>query len=128
MSLGQRLFQVARAEIKSAFRRLRQIQTSDLGIEPNEGEKNVEQDTHNRQSTSQSTLPEEPPVSVCRAYTNLELPMGASVDEVRAAYRRLMRRYHPDQHHEDESKTDAANELSRKLKAAHDELIEYLKF
>jgi len=126
MSLGKRLFQVARAELKSALSKLSRLDASDFSFENKDTRSGSEELDRAVETDSASGVPRDFPVSVCRAYANLELPIGANSDEVRAAYRRMMRRYHPDQHHEDPNKEATATELSRKLKAAHDELLEYL--
>ena len=60
-------------------------------------------------------------------YANLELAPGASWHEVKSAYRRLMRRYHPDRHHSDPEKAKVANELSQKLRVAYEALRAELK-
>jgi len=38
------------------------------------------------------------PEDVVQAYKNLETPPGATMEELRASYRRMMRMYHPDKH------------------------------
>ena len=60
-------------------------------------------------------------------YANLELEPGASLKEVKSAYRRLMRRYHPDRHAKDPAKVRLANELSQQLRVAYEALREHLK-
>lgn len=62
-----------------------------------------------------------------RFYANLELPLGATLDEVRAAYRRLMRRYHPDKHHHDPARAEAAHQLSHQLREAYEGLLRHLR-
>jgi DnaJ-domain-containing protein 1 len=60
-------------------------------------------------------------------YANLELPFGASREEVKQAYRRLMRQYHPDKHQQDPARRQLATELSQKLTAAYNELTRVLR-
>jgi curved DNA-binding protein CbpA len=60
-------------------------------------------------------------------YANLELPFGASLEEVKHAYRRLMRQYHPDKHQEDPARRQLATQLSQKLSVAYNELRLILK-
>lgn len=52
-------------------------------------------------------------------YANLELQPGADRKAVRAAWKRLMKKYHPDLHETDPNKIDTANELSRKITEAY---------
>jgi hypothetical protein len=60
-------------------------------------------------------------------YANLELPFGASLDEVKKSYRRLMRQYHPDKHQDDPARRKLATQLSQKLTRAYNELNQLLK-
>lgn len=60
-------------------------------------------------------------------YANLELEPGASLDEVKRAYRELMRRYHPDKHLGDPDRHKAATELAQSLTEAHRALLDLLK-
>jgi DnaJ-domain-containing protein 1 len=59
-------------------------------------------------------------------YANLELPFGASLEEVKHAYRRLMRQYHPDKHEDDAARRQVATQLSQKLTVAYNELSRLL--
>ncbi len=52
-------------------------------------------------------------------YANLELQPGASQDEVKKAWRRLMKQYHPDLHSQDPQKKRVAEELTRRLTEAY---------
>lgn len=60
-------------------------------------------------------------------YANLELPFGADLDEVKSAFRRLMRQYHPDKHQDDPARRQLATQLSQKLTVAYNELVKELK-
>ena len=130
MSLTKRFLNIARAELSGALRRSGGNDESLRGLE-NELEEARRQEA---QSTAQETAQRPPsrpknedPEAVRCAYANLELPLGASAAEVRAAYRRLMRRYHPDHHHGDDDREAAATELAQQLRGAHDRLIEHLE-
>ena len=52
-------------------------------------------------------------------YAALELPYGASFEEIKAAYKRLIKQYHPDRFPNDPDKHKAAVELSQKLNLAY---------
>ena len=56
-------------------------------------------------------------------YANLELKPGASLDKVKAAYRDLMRKYHPDKHLGDPDRHKAATELAQSLTKAYQVLL-----
>lgn len=55
-------------------------------------------------------------------YANLELPDGASLAEVKASWKRLMKQYHPDRHAQDPAKREVANALCAELTHAYKEL------
>jgi DnaJ-domain-containing protein 1 len=60
--------------------------------------------------------------TLAKHYEVLEVPYGADWDTVKAAYRRMMRRYHPDLHHKAPDKQKAATEVSTALTVAYNEL------
>ena len=55
-------------------------------------------------------------------YANLELEPGATLDDVKKAYRELMRKYHPDKFLGDPEKHRAATELAQSLTEAYQKL------
>lgn len=57
-----------------------------------------------------------------RWFATLEVPPGTPPEEVRRAYRRLMRQYHPDRFAGDPDKLRAATEITRKLTEAYNGL------
>jgi DnaJ-domain-containing protein 1 len=63
---------------------------------------------------------------VAEWYRTLNLAPGADFAEVKASYRALMRKYHPDMHAGNPGKQKAANELSMKVTAAYNGLQEHL--
>ncbi len=60
-------------------------------------------------------------------YAILELPYGASADEVRAARRLLLGACHPDRFPHDPDRALTAYALVQKLNEAHDELLNTLE-
>lgn len=52
-------------------------------------------------------------------YATLELQPGAGFDQIKAAYRSLMKKYHPDRFQHDQQKHDIALEVSRKTNEAY---------
>lgn len=58
-------------------------------------------------------------------YMNLELPVGAPLDDVRRAYKEMMRKYHPDKHVGDPARHQAATELAQSLTRAYRALLEH---
>ena len=60
-------------------------------------------------------------------YANLEVEPGADLETIKRAYRRLMRKYHPDKHANDPAKHKAATELAQSLTRAYMELKKHLE-
>ena len=52
-------------------------------------------------------------------YANLELKEGAGFAEVKAAYKRLVKTYHPDKYANDEQKRKYAEQVTQKLNEAY---------
>jgi DnaJ-domain-containing protein 1 len=63
---------------------------------------------------------------VVQYYARLELSYGAPWEDVKASYRRLMRKYHPDLHAGSPAKLKAATEVSQALTQAYNELDKIL--
>ena len=135
MSLTRRFMNVARAEALSAAGRARTAASELLGSRPRPFPRSREDAEYARlrsevEAEVESGLRDRPrtgrePPEIRRYYANLELPLGAPADEVKAAYRRLMRRYHPDKHRDPE-RARAATELVVQLRQAHDGLMRWL--
>lgn len=51
-------------------------------------------------------------------YANLELPHGVGYPEIKRAYRDLLKRYHPDRHHQDADKAKVAQAITQRLNEA----------
>lgn len=63
---------------------------------------------------------------IARYYKVLDLPYGADFEQVKASYRKLMRKYHPDLHAQTPQKAKAATELTMQVTQAYNELENYL--
>ncbi|MBX7078827.1 MAG: J domain-containing protein [Nannocystaceae bacterium] len=70
--------------------------------------------------------PTDPAAERRRWYRTLELEPGADLKEVRRAYRRLMKQYHPDRFANDPEKLKVATEVTRKLTEAYNGLSAHL--
>jgi DnaJ-domain-containing protein 1 len=110
MEIIRRLFQVVRANTTAA--------TVDRDDQPSGG---AEYDKYSRPSDYQRPRPNDDP-RLASYYANLELKYGASRDEVRVAWKRLMKTYHPDLHAADPEKRRIANELTAELTNAYQQL------
>ena len=65
---------------------------------------------------------EDPVEQRLRWYKTLELEPGADFDAIRKAYRRMVKKYHPDRYANDPEKYKAATEVARKITEAYDGL------
>ncbi len=65
--------------------------------------------------------------SLQRHYKTLGLTPSATAAEVKSAYRKLMRRYHPDRHTENPKKQKAATEKALRVSQAYEALEKHLK-
>ena len=133
MTLRKRLLNVARAELKSAAKKAagvfdRSADREDRVVdeEPEKARKRREERPKERAAKRPAHEPRET-AQIRRYYANLELPIGAPVDEVKAAYRRLMRRYHPDLHQGDREKAEIATRLAQELRVAYEGLLAHLE-
>lgn len=134
MSLGRRILNVAKAELGDAARRVKR--SAEQLFEPSpaadgpdpEVEAIREQIRREEEAGLGDPRPGlDVPPEVRTWYGNLELPIGADAAEVKAAYRRLMRRYHPDKHALDPAQAKVAHEITQKLRAAYEGLTEHLE-
>lgn len=64
--------------------------------------------------------------AIAKHYKTLNLPYGAPFDEVKKAFRQMMRKYHPDMHSGNPQKQKAASELTKQLTVAYNELDNHL--
>jgi DnaJ-domain-containing protein 1 len=76
------------------------------------------------QKRSATASPQEQ--QLAQYYANLELPYGASLEDVRKSYREMMRRYHPDKHAGNPERHKAATELAQSLTNAYRALVDHL--
>jgi len=65
--------------------------------------------------------------AIRKAYAALEIPAGSDFETVRHAYRRLMRKYHPDLHTGRPDKQKAATDLTQRLTEAYKTLDKHLR-
>ncbi|MFW5688102.1 MAG: J domain-containing protein [Spirochaetota bacterium] len=65
------------------------------------------------------------PDSLRRDFRNLEVPVGAPMEDVRKAYKRLVTSYHPDRHSSDPDKLRTATEITKKLNQSYQRIRLY---
>ncbi|MBI3892504.1 MAG: J domain-containing protein [Candidatus Wallbacteria bacterium] len=62
-----------------------------------------------------------------RAYANLDCPSGSDLKTVRAAWKRLMKKYHPDKFANEPKKRESATKLTALLNESYQKLEAHLK-
>ncbi len=55
-------------------------------------------------------------------YANLEIPNGSDLQEVKKAWKRMLKKYHPDLHSRDTKKQQTATRLTQGLTTAYNEI------
>lgn len=55
-------------------------------------------------------------------YANLEVPAGASFEQVKRSYKKMLRRYHPDRHFTDPEKLKLATEITTKINESYNRI------
>ena len=116
MSIVNRLYRAARARVRSRFAK--------RGTEETAWE-------HERQMPPASQAGPSPPPRqdpvLAKYYANLEVTYGADLETVKKAWKRLVKKYHPDLHSNDPRKASIARELTQGLNEAYAELEKRLK-
>ena len=72
-------------------------------------------------ATAQQSSP-----SLTKDFRNLELPVTATIEEVKKSYKRLLALYHPDRHTADPEKQRLATEITSRLNLSYDRICQYL--
>ena len=67
------------------------------------------------------------PPEIKRDFAELGLPAGASEEECKEAYKKLLKMYHPDRHGTDPENLKKATEKSARINAAYDRLTTWFK-
>ncbi len=69
-----------------------------------------------------ANIPGKQDPALARYYANLEVPYGSDITTVRASWKKLLKRYHPDLHSDNPEKQQIAEELVKQLNHAYREL------
>lgn len=80
-----------------------------------------------RAAGSRPSRPRSSEADRLRWYRTLELEPGASLEEIRRSYRRLLKQYHPDRFAKDPEKYKVATEVTRNITTAYDGLTALLE-
>ena len=110
MSIFKRLHRIFSAEIDSRLNS--KNETSSSRYKNTNNDFNYNQESSEGTSTQYSTQEEE-------YYANLELSPGASFEEIKKSYKRLLKQYHPDKFHNDD-RSKYAEQITQKLNEAYE--------
>ena len=64
---------------------------------------------------------------LARCYAHLEIPYGANLESSRRAWKRLLKKYHPDLHAHDAQKRRIADQLAAELTRSFQEIEKFLQ-
>jgi DnaJ-domain-containing protein 1 len=104
----KRLIDIARANLSHFGEKRAAEKTSADSIH----EPDFEFDESESRRTYQPRQAEDP---LAQYYANLEIAPGADREAVKSAWKRMMKKYHPDLHDTDPEKRKTADELTRRL-------------
>ena len=109
MGLLRRVVGVVRSELHARFDRSSDAQVQGGG-----------ESSHWRpEPRSEASLEQDESQRIRASYlANLELDAGASHAQIKAAYRRLMSKYHPDLHSQDPGRRATAEQITKRLNEA----------
>ncbi|MCD6499482.1 MAG: DnaJ domain-containing protein [Deltaproteobacteria bacterium] len=127
MSLLGRIGRLARANTRALADKLTSLRDQDR----REAEQELDVELNDDPNIDQEDQPSPPRAEnqdrdLALCYKRLELPQDADIKTVRRAYRRLMRRYHPDLFIDDPQRRETASTVTRILTDAYDHLVKAL--
>ncbi len=73
------------------------------------------------------TRPQRTPEDLRAHFRNLEVEFGASLEQVQAAYKRLIRKYHPDRFGSSPEKQRTATEIIKRINYSYHQIIAFYR-
>ena len=122
MDILTRLFHIARSSVSSARRQVEEEFPHVGNHRWSEKSRSASGDGGHRSHPKATLNPED--AALAKNYANLEVPYGSDLETVHAAWRQLMKKYHPDLHCRDAGKRRIANELTARLTQAYRDIEE----
>lgn len=130
MSLAGRLYSIFRAEVEERLKKAEER----FGIDPDKpfdpstvGDRGRAGAGGQSQGGGGGPKRSDRDAEVARWYANLEVPYGSDLDTVQAAWKKLVRAYHPDRHGQDVEKRETATEIVKELNNAYEQLKKHLE-
>lgn len=136
MSVLDRLWRIARAEANTIARKARDLAQRKDGAPaeaPPTAEDAAAWERASRQGaghadghSQRASAPTGQDPAIAAHYAALKLPYGAGLDDVKSAYRKAMRQYHPDRHSSDPRRTEAATRVAQHITESYQALKDHL--
>lgn len=127
MDLKEKLARAARANLNQILDAINDIERNDPREVDAEGFEHIGSDAA---ASGQSTYTQPKAASektLKDYYANLEVEYGADMDTVKASYRRLMRKYHPDRFAANDEMQQLSTSLTQELTVAYQAIENYWK-
>ena len=122
MGIFKRVINIIHADINSILEKLeaRQPREKQNSYRTNNSWQNSQNENRNSSNnTNNNNFHDE---KLSRYYANLEIPYGSDLETVKKAWKKLIRKYHPDLHSNDQLKVKVATQLTSKLNEAYKEI------
>lgn len=113
-----------RAATDETFRRMKDQAARGAGQSASQG--SSQRSSNGSTGSARSPRPGSTDAQLLEWYKVLDLELGADMPQIKTAYRKMMRKYHPDMHAGNPSKLKAANELSMRVTGAYNGLVAHI--
>ncbi len=127
--LFDRLKRIVEANVSDAWEKIEELRNNGKGMDIDsmweEYKKKYIQSETKSEAKSNTTFNEKKgPKSKFSAveltyYEVLEVPPGANIDTIKASYKKLMKKYHPDRFHNSPEKQEVAMKIASKINEAY---------
>ncbi|MBN1352630.1 J domain-containing protein [candidate division KSB1 bacterium] len=115
MDLAARLYQIAKAFTNSTLEEL--LRKAEKRQRISGHTQFNDHKSTSRQSQAAKRTAVDP--ALAEYYANLEIPYGSDLNSAKAAWKQLLKKYHPDVHSLDPEKRNIATQLTQKLNEAY---------
>lgn len=126
MDILKRIQKIIQARINSALR----VKHQKVGVDENKDFAKTfkEENLYQNQSFHETEVPERKINSTLAAhYAALEIPYSANLEVTKKAWKRMVRKYHPDLFAGDQKKAKIAHEITQSLNEAFHEIEQAIK-
>ena len=121
MSIFKRIFHNVKAQVGSLYDNDNKVHYE--LFDKFEDEENFRRDFRKEKKVHPKAVNKE----LLDCYATLEIPYGSDLATVRSAWKNLLKKYHPDRHHNDPKRHDAATEIAAEITASYKYIENYLK-